>query len=70
MASKAGLHQCLKLAGRPFDFVELKEGIHSDAVCRPKTRLPFGSREVNALLLINLAVRAGIRALGVPLDNP
>jgi hypothetical protein len=21
--------------GRPFDFVELKEGIHSDAVCRP-----------------------------------
>ncbi|MFH0786825.1 MAG: hypothetical protein V2B13_04315, partial [Pseudomonadota bacterium] len=28
-------------AGRPFDFVELKEGIHSDAVCRPIKRPPW-----------------------------
>jgi hypothetical protein len=39
------------VAGRSFDFVELKEGIHSDAVCRP---IQEASKEAGRTFLSNL----------------
>jgi hypothetical protein len=58
---KAGLPHCRKQAGRAARLrLAFEEAPIRELICRPKKRLPFGSRMLRSLPLIQLCFWAGL----------